>query len=243
MKAQRSKSNTYTIGLSNTTHAFSLTRRKNQKNINLRIGHDGRLSVSAPPHVTLSRIREVMRKKEPWISKHLLIIQRQRESIDPTKTILLNGNPAHIVRQKAEKRGSVIYNESEGKLTVKTLTPDDEAYFRLVGEWLQRYGRKELLARVEQTAHTLNIPYKRVFVRNQKTRWGSSSGKGNISLNWRIIMAPLFVQDYLIIHELVHQRHHHHQKSFWEAVENHYPGWREADGWLKENRLLLALFR
>jgi hypothetical protein len=238
-----SEKKTYNISLSGTSYTFSLTRRIYQKNINIRIGHGGELSVSAPKSVTLKRIREVLLHKERWITRHLHRVRNERERIDPLHTIFLSGESVTILIRKAEKRASVIYNGRKRTITLKTLSQKKEDILMLLGNWLQRYARPILLERVQQLSVTTGIPYNKVFIRNQKTRWGSSSGKGNISLNWRIIMAPPFVQDYLIIHELLHQHHRNHQHTFWNAVEKVFPQWREADTWIKENRLLLGLFR
>ncbi len=84
-----------------------------------------------------------------------------------------------------------------------------------------------------------NVAIHRVSVRNQRSRWGSCSARGTISLNWRLIQTPPFVRDYIILHELMHRREMNHSKRFWAHVELVYPEWREAERWLKENAKLL----
>ena len=74
-------------------------------------------------------------------------------------------------------------------------------------------------------------------MRAQKTRWGSCSARGTISLNWRLIHAPPFVRDYLIVHELMHRRQMNHSARYWKLVADAFPRWQEAEAWLKKTRL------
>ena len=80
----------------------------------------------------------------------------------------------------------------------------------------------------------------RVSVRNQKTRWGSCSRKGTISLNWRLIQAPEFVRDYIILHELAHRWQMNHSDKFWREVERLSPDYLTAEQWLKANLSILG---
>jgi predicted metal-dependent hydrolase len=75
-----------------------------------------------------------------------------------------------------------------------------------------------------------------------RKRWGSCSGKGSININWRLVMAPADVIDYVIVHELAHIEHHDHSKAFWASVGEIMPGYKEKKKWLKENSALLRLF-
>nr|ALS90066.1 protein of unknown function DUF45 [uncultured bacterium] len=97
----------------------------------------------------------------------------------------------------------------------------------------------ELPARTFSFAQQHGLFVKRVTVRNQKSRWGSCSRHGTISLKWRLIHAPGFVDDYAIIHELMHLRQMNHSAKFWQEVENVCPDFREAERWLKAHSGLL----
>ncbi len=85
------------------------------------------------------------------------------------------------------------------------------------------------LALAAQTGHTVT----RVSIRNQRSRWGSCSSRGTIALNWRLVLMPAFVSDYIILHELMHLRHPNHSRAFWREVAIVCPEWREAEAWLK----------
>ncbi len=77
--------------------------------------------------------------------------------------------------------------------------------------------------------------YKRITIRGQKTRWGSCSAKGTLSFNWRLMLAPPKILDYVVVHELCHLTHMDHSAAFWNAVEAVYPDYRDARRWLKEH--------
>jgi hypothetical protein len=79
----------------------------------------------------------------------------------------------------------------------------------------------------------------RVVVRNQRTRWGSCSRRGTLSLNWRLVQAPVFVRDYIILHELMHLREMNHSARFWRLVEAACPDYAMAERWLKAHANLL----
>jgi predicted metal-dependent hydrolase len=105
----------------------------------------------------------------------------------------------------------------------------------------QRRARVELPARAWQLASETGVPVREVTVRNQRTRWGSCSSSGMISLNWRLVQTPDNVRDYIIYHELMHLKEMNHSPRFWARVGEVCPGWRDAEHWLKENGGLLGL--
>lgn len=77
--------------------------------------------------------------------------------------------------------------------------------------------------------------YERITIREQKTRWGSCSGRGTLSFNWKLMLAPPAVLDYVVVHELCHLTHMNHSREFWQAVENILPDYKERRKWLKEH--------
>jgi len=114
------------------------------------------------------------------------------------------------------------------------LRPTLEAHF-------VRRGRVELPGRTWELAAETSVNVKEVTVRNQRSRWGSCSAGGTISLNWRLVQTPDSVRDYIIYHELMHLREMNHSDRFWSLVAAVCPGWREAERWLKRNGSLLGL--
>jgi predicted metal-dependent hydrolase len=104
---------------------------------------------------------------------------------------------------------------------------------------LRRLATRELPARVGELARLHQIQFKRVSVRNQRSRWGSCSRRGTISLNWRLMQTPAFVTDYIILHELAHVKEMNHSKRFWSEVARLCPDFDRAEKWLKERRISL----
>jgi hypothetical protein len=104
---------------------------------------------------------------------------------------------------------------------------------------LRNLAAKELPIRVKELVALHHINVSRVTVRNQKSRWGSCSRKGTISLNWRLIQTPAFVSDYIILHELAHRKQMNHSNKFWQEVERLCPDYFLAERWLKGHRQLL----
>lgn len=104
-----------------------------------------------------------------------------------------------------------------------------------------RRAKIELPGRAWELAAETGVELKSVSVRNQRSRWGSCSAGGAVSLNWRLVQTPERVRDYIIYHELMHLREMNHSDRFWARVEEVCPDWREAERWLKRNGSLLGL--
>jgi predicted metal-dependent hydrolase len=104
-----------------------------------------------------------------------------------------------------------------------------------------RRAKIELPARMWELAAETGADVKHVTVRNQRSRWGSCSAGGTISLNWRLVQAPDSVRDYIIYHELMHLREMNHSDRFWSRVAEVCPWWRDAEKWLKRNGGLVGL--
>jgi predicted metal-dependent hydrolase len=107
--------------------------------------------------------------------------------------------------------------------------------------FLRRAG-EELPPRAWELATEMGAGLKRVTIRNQRSRWGSCSAKGTVSLNWRLIQMPDRVRDYILLHELVHLRHEmNHSGRLWAWVEQVCPWWKEAERWIKANAGLMGM--
>ncbi len=98
-----------------------------------------------------------------------------------------------------------------------------------------RLAKVELPARTWELAAQTRVNVTRVSVRDQRSRWGSCTAAGVISLNWRLILTPESVRDYIILHELMHLREMNHSPRFWACVEDVCPSWRDAEAWIKRN--------
>lgn len=100
-------------------------------------------------------------------------------------------------------------------------------------------ARVRIEERLAHFSERMGLAYGKVSVRDQKTRWGSCSSKGNLNFNWRLVFAPGAVLDYVVVHELAHLRELNHSRRFWKLVERFSPDYREHRRWLYDNYRLL----
>ncbi|MFL5929808.1 MAG: M48 family metallopeptidase [Gaiellaceae bacterium] len=113
----------------------------------------------------------------------------------------------------------------------------------VVSESEARGGARKLVsALAEDEAERLGVTYERIRIGDQRTLWGSCSARGTLSFNWRLVLAPLEVLDYVVVHELCHLRVPNHSKRFWKLVEARRPHWRRQRDWLREHGPELLAF-
>ena len=115
---------------------------------------------------------------------------------------------------------------------------------RSVSELEGRRAARELVHMlVEEEALALGVVVNRIQIRDQRTRWGSCSPNGNLSFNWRLVLAPFDVLDYVVVHEVCHLREANHSRRFWRLVESRRPSWRDQRDWLARHGPELLAFR
>jgi len=115
---------------------------------------------------------------------------------------------------------------------------------RNVSELEGRRAARELVHMVaDDEAAELGVAVNRIQIRDQRTRWGSCSPAGNLSFNWRLVLAPFDVLDYVVVHEVCHLREANHSRRFWRLVESRRPEWREQKAWLDRHGPELLAFR
>jgi predicted metal-dependent hydrolase len=107
----------------------------------------------------------------------------------------------------------------------------------------RRAARRLVTGLAEVEADALGVRYERIAIRDQRTRWGSCSTRGTLSFNWRLVLAPYAVLDYVVVHELCHLREPNHSPRFWALVAERRPGWKVERDWLREYGGELLAFR
>jgi hypothetical protein len=113
-----------------------------------------------------------------------------------------------------------------------------------VTETEARLAARELVAMVlDEEAPALGVSFGRVQIRAQRTRWGSCSPRGDLSFNWRLVLAPFDVLDYVVVHELCHLREPNHSARFWRLVASRRPDWHSQRDWLRAHGDELLAFR
>jgi predicted metal-dependent hydrolase len=108
-------------------------------------------------------------------------------------------------------------------------------------EWYKKAAYEKILERVEWYLQKTGLKYKEVKITNAQKRWGSCSHSGNLNFPWKLVMAPLPVIDYIVIHELVHLEVKNHTRTFWTKVKKLMPEYEKFEDWLKKNGYLLKL--
>jgi predicted metal-dependent hydrolase len=129
-------------------------------------------------------------------------------------------------------------SEIDGELSL--LVPGEAAHIpRRITEWLKAEAQRDLTERSQIHAQTLGVTVKSVAMRSQSTRWGSCSSGGSLNYNWRLILAPPHVLDYVAAHEVAHLVHMNHSPSFWRTVERALPDMERGKAWLKAHGKVL----
>jgi predicted metal-dependent hydrolase len=200
----------------------------------LRLRPDGTVRVTIPRRGTIAAARDFALRNVGWLEQQLQRLADRPKA--PTvwnvgREILFRGER---VRVEMEADGLIQFGTERLRIThaAADLRPALEKHLR-------KLAAQELPPRVLELAALHGVSVSRVSVRNQRSRWGSCSRRGTISLNWRLIQWPGFVRDYLILHELAHRRQMNHSEKFWQEVARLCPDYLQAERWLKQHTKLL----
>ena len=217
---------------------YLVRRNARARRIWIKVEESEGLVVVLPRWGSLGLVQEVIRRHHPWILEQMARREDRLAGTPPAvgcgRTVFYRGRPIPLrVKSLACLAPSVLWRRNEVVVTV----PRHEDVG--VGEVLVRSLRERASAvirrRVEALAEASGFRPRRVSVRDQKTRWGSCSGRGTLTFNWRLIFAPPSVLDYVVVHELCHLRHAHHGPRFWAAVEALCPNYQAHRDWLRDN--------
>jgi len=198
---------------------------------------DGTARLVIPRRGTEAEGLRFLERSEPWLLKRVAKWKSQSHARQPWidgKRFSFRGEETSLRVEKT--RDGVTLSFADQFIPVSREMPD---YRAAVLAHLRDLAERELPVRTRELALQHGITIKRVSVRAQKTRWGSCSARGTISLNWRLIQAPPFVVDYLIVHELMHRREMNHSARYWKLVANAFPDYRRAEQWLKKSGIEL----
>jgi len=140
----------------------------------------------------------------------------------------------HVVEHLPRRRG-VVWREKTDGLPRLCVAGAREHLSRRLADWLKRQAREELVRACDKYSKIMGLSYRRISVRDQKSRWGSCSSRGNLNFSWRLIFAPPHVLDYLAAHEVAHLAEMNHSDRFWELVRRHCPDVDAAETWLRRH--------
>lgn len=203
----------------------------------LRLRPDGTARVTVPRRGSIAEARRFVERNREWLAqqlKRLATLPVRSQAWHVGQEILFRGELVKLEAGANAAGGLIQFAD------VAIPVVDAAADVRpRVQKYLWKLATHELSPRVLELAATHQLTVRRVTVRNQKSRWGSCSRRGTISLNWRLIQTPAFVRDYIILHELMHLREMNHSARFWREVEKVCPDYQIAECWLKQHSSLL----
>lgn len=227
---------------------YQLIKSK-RKTIAISFDRDGNLVVKAPYFVRKSDIEAFLLEKNEWMNATLERLKREKNRADKEKIKLENGDELYYL---GEKRILTVIREERKRAKVKCvmdrilLWVPYEADYEYKKEQLEKWYRKQaaeiITKKAAAFAKIMSVQFEEIRIKDQKSRWGSCSSKGNLNFNWRIIMAPEPVCNYVILHELSHLIYMNHSEAFWETVKRYCPDYRQDKKWLKEKSNSLYLF-
>jgi len=225
------------------TISYIIKRSARAKHARLEVRQETGLAVVIPSSYKIKHLPALLESKGNWILNKLtkygqaqsLFDERETKSGD---TIPYLGRNLEVVKRQNRKNANSI--KLEGNRLVVTIGSASSKLNLVLEQWYRMQATKLINERADELSARLGFTYNRIIIRGQKTRWGSCSHKGTLSFNWKLIMAPEPVIDYVIIHELTHLKEMNHTKRFWELVAEHCPRWREHKIWFKDHGTELA---
>ena len=221
--------------------------RTERKTVGIILDNDKNLTIRSPRNTGDDEIRQIIERKTSWILKKLAEIDKIKPPPEPREFI--SGEKLSYLgrkyRIKTTGSGSIkkvnvmLY---QGRFIIeypKSLEQNEEKRRKAVRDelisWYREHAREKIEERVEKYRKILGVNPNNVVIKKQKRIWGSCSGKKNLNFNWKIIMAPLAIVDYLVVHELAHLKNRNHSRHFWQTVETVIPDYQKRLEWLKVN--------
>jgi hypothetical protein len=234
-------------GLIPTTVPYQLRRSARARRLRISV-RPGGVEVVAPLRARTADIAAFIEHHRAWIDARLEALQRilaahpGSAQLRDGGTILYRGQPIRL-RVRAGARPQV-HETADVEVTVPRAVADadlEAAVERLLTRWLRWSAQNDALLYVDRHGGRHDLWPAAVRVKEQKHLWGSCSAKGRVNLNWRLIIAPPAVFEYVVVHELCHLREAHHQAPFWRLVGEILPDFEQRRRWLRANGHLLTL--
>lgn len=218
------------LRLGSQTVAYAIVRSDRARSIRLRITPHGLVEIVVPRQSRLPAARTVLEQHQAWILRHLESLRREQAAETGRLPYLGAEYPLAVERVDGD-RAMVALDPD----VLRVCLPAGTDLRDVLESWYRMRARSVLGERVERWSASMAIPYRRLTVRDQRTRWGSCSHQGNLNFSWRLVAAPLAVLDYVVVHELMHVREMHHGPRFWEGVARYCPDYERHRAWLREN--------
>jgi predicted metal-dependent hydrolase len=202
--------------------------------VRVSVESDGGVLVTLPRRAPAREADEAVRELAPWIERRRRALARAAAEVERTPgTVPYLGRELVLVPQPGRTR---VHRRGDA-LLVPDASARGSGAARLAGEalerWYRRAARTEIGPRLDAAVARAGTTYNGLTIRSQRTRWASCSSTGAMSFNWRLLLAPEAVLDYVIEHEVCHLEVMDHSPRFWRLLESRVPDWREHAGWLR----------
>jgi hypothetical protein len=220
--------------------SYEIVRSPKRIKLTITVERDRAVVVHAPEGVSDGEIQRVVDSKRQWILAKLKHPQKYQSRRHPPGKEVVNGESAPYLGR--DYRIEITETDS-GEIEFDRLflvPPVHQAKRRQVlRDWYIARAKERILGRVEQHARGLGVKFGTARIVDDRYRWGSCTVNNNVSFNWRLIKAPMFVIDYVVVHELAHLMESNHTSRFWSIVRTHTPAMEKAKAWLKEHGQVL----
>lgn len=235
--------NKYVFDIEDMEIPYTVIVNKKLKYMRVAMDTDG-MTVSVPCLINSNKIEELLKSKKKWIYEHYLRLQSvkskecKRNWVSGEK-VLFRGNAYNINVFNIEGSGARVgFDGQEFHVYIGnslSIIDRDDIITMAFRKLYIKISLEIVNKRIIYYSKVIGVSYNNIRIKEQKTRWGSCSKKSNLNFNWKLIMAPEWVLDYVVIHELCHLKHLNHSKDFWSTVEEFMPEYKEARIWLKDN--------
>lgn len=208
-----------------------------RRTIALMVSTEGQVTVRAPKRTSLRFIEQFVGQKQDWLKRALW----QQQQFAPPVKKFLEGEKFWFLGKEYGLKVVTPYHRNKlefvGEQFVLYMTfpkPSRERIKLLFENLYKQQAKDILLFRATRYASVMGVKFNRLTIRNTISRWGSCSSLGNLNFAYRLVMAPLEIIDYVVIHELAHLVHQNHSPKFWQMVAQYYPQYQTARAWLKQ---------
>lgn len=223
-----------------TNLAYDIVRSPKRRKLTITVERNRVVVVRAPESASDSEIDRVVSSKRQWILEKLRHPQKYQSRRHPPGKEVINGESAPYLGRDYRIE---IAETASGDVEFShrfVVPPKQQAKRRKVlRDWYVARAKERIVRRVEQHARDLGVTFGAARIVDNRYRWGSCTVKDNVNFNWRLIKAPMFVIDYVIVHELAHLLEANHTARFWSIIRAHTPTMEKAKAWLKEHGQVL----
>ncbi len=215
--------------------AYSIRRSDRARRVRVSVDATGAVEVVLPRRSPAAAAPAAIAELRPWIERRLRDADAVRAVIAARgETLPYLGTPLALARETGRTR---VFRAGD---TLRVPAEADRAH-AAIERWYRRAAAGEIAPRLDAAARALGTSYSSLAIRGQRTRWGSCSATGAMSFNWRLLLAPEPVLDYVVWHEACHLRVMDHSRSFWALVRRHCPDFEEHRRWLRLQGSTLVL--